>query len=125
LVSSAGLLAMAFILKDPVFGGLAVLSLLLLPRQWLAFRFRRMLGRQLIDRGNWLGVVRTALVVMTAPEFSSWRSPARQVLARTAADQFVTPVATKTDWFVGMPGYIAGIVILMAASVIWVRVKSS
>jgi Zn-dependent protease len=124
LASSGGLLAVAFILKDPVFSGLAVLSLLLLPKQWLAFRFRRTLGRQLMDRGNWLGVVKTALVVMTEPQFASWRSPARQVLARAAADQFITPVATKMDWFVGMLGYIAGIAILMAASVVWVRLKS-
>jgi hypothetical protein len=122
--SSAGLLAVAFILKDPVFSGLAVISLLLLPRQWLAFRFRRILARHLTDRANWLGVVKTALVVMTEPQFSSWRSPARQVLALTTADQFVAPVATKTDWLVGVTAYIAGIVILMAASVVWVRVKS-
>lgn len=76
------------------------------------------------DRKDWRGVVKTALVVMTEPQFVLWRSPARQVLARATVDQFVAPVATKTDWLVGVLGYMAAIVILMAASVMWVGVKS-
>ena len=124
LSSALGLLAVAILLKDPVFGGLALLSLLLLRTQWMAFRFRRRLARQVTDRKDWLGVVKTALVVMTEPQFVSWRSPTRQVLARATADQFVAPVATKTDWLVGVLGYMAAIVILMAASVMWVGVKS-
>jgi hypothetical protein len=124
LASSVGLLALAIALKDPVFSGLAFLSLLLLPRQWLAFRFRRLLGQRLVDRRDWLGVVKIALEVMTEPQFAAWRSPARQVSARAAADQFVTPLATKTDWFVGVLGYVAGMAIFLAATVMWVRVKS-
>jgi hypothetical protein len=124
LASSVGLLALAIALKDPVFSGLALLSLLFLPRQWLAFRFRRLLGQRLVDRMDWLEVVKIALVVMTEPQFAAWRGPARQVSARAAADQFVTPLATKTDWFVGVLGYVAGIAIFLAATVMWVRVKS-
>jgi Zn-dependent protease len=123
VASSVGLVAIAFALKDPVFAGLAVLSVLLLPRYWLLFRFRRALGQRLTNRQDWLEVVRTALVVMTEPAFSKWRSPSRQVLARATADQFVMPLARPSDWLVGVLGYFGGIMVLLLASVVWVQVR--
>jgi len=121
--SSIGLGLMAFFLKDPVFTGFAVLSFLFLPQQWRLFRFRRELGKKLTNDRDWLAVARDALIVMTEPRFSAWRSPTRQVFARAAADQFIATRATGTDWLVGAIGYFGSIVVLVAAGV-WVRMNA-
>ncbi len=123
--SVAGLIAVAWVLKDPVFAGLAALSAFLIPRQLLAYRFRRELGRQVAKGDDWLAVARKALAVMTAPQFGQWRSPMRQGTARAAADQFTAPVATPWDWVIGMAMYLAGIVVLLIAAVLWHRVRSA
>ena len=46
-------------------------------------------------------------------------------MARAAADQFTAAVATKTDWALGLAMYIAGVVAVLIASVVWVSVRST
>ena len=122
-VSGVGLIALATYLRDPVVGALAVLSILFLPQQSLIYRFRLALSRQNLDRQDWLGVARSALVVMTQPQFRQWRSASRQMMARAAAEQFGAPVATVADWVVGIVGYVVSIGIVLVAAMLWARVR--
>ncbi len=121
--SVLGLVAVALYLRDPVFGAFALLSVLIMPRQWFAYKFRASVARKINDSTNWLGVVRAALGVMTESPYAKWRSPARQELARAAADQFTAPTATKEDWVFGMVTYLASLAIVGVAALVWMRVK--
>jgi Zn-dependent protease len=123
--STAGLAGLAWALEDPVLAGLALVFAFMIPRQLQAFRFRRALAERIADRSDWDQVARAALLVMATDSFATWRSPARQMYARTAADQFIAPLATAKDWAIGIVGYVLSIVIGAVALVQWALLRGT
>ncbi len=122
--SVMGLIALALYWRDPVFGAFALLSVLIIPRQWLVYKFRASLARKITDRYDRLDVLKAALVVMTEASYAKWRSPARQTLAIATADQFSASIATKADWIFGIAVYLVGAAILGVVVLVWLRVKA-
>lgn len=119
VISIAGLIALALVLKDPVVTVLAIAWALLFRRQLLAYRLRRAVAQGLRDRSDFSAVVRSALEAMSAPRYATWRSPTRQLTAHGLAKLFAEPVATSADRAWGVAAYAAAWVPVLIGLLLW------
>ena len=117
--SVLGLLALAAALKDPLLAALGLVWAALLPRQVLGYRLRGAIAAAVQDRGDFRGVVRTALEVMTTPRYTKWRAATRQVTARAMGRLFAESIATPGDRRWGALAYVSAWIPLAVAFMLW------
>jgi len=82
---------------------------------------RRAIAAAVEDRGDFRGVARSALEVMTAPRYAKLRAATRQVIARSIARLFSESLATPADRRWGAVVYAAAWIPVAAAIMLWMK----
>jgi Zn-dependent protease len=119
--SAAGLLVLAGFWNDPVIAALGLIWAAMLPRQLRVYRLRRAVAARVRDRGDFRGVARTALEVMTTPPYARWPAATRQATARAIGRLFAESPATPADRRWGAIAYASTWIPLIAALLLWRR----
>ena len=119
--STAGLLAVATYLSDPVIATIGLFWAVLFPRQLLGQRLRRSVAAAVQDRADFRGVVRVALDTMSTPRYVAWPAGTRQVTARSLARLFSESLATPADRRWGAIAYAAAWIPAAVALLLWTR----
>ena len=120
-LSVVGLLVLAALLHDSIVALVGVFWIVTLPQSWASYRLRRAIAAAVEDRGDFRGVARSALEVMTAPRYAKLRAATRQVIARSIARLFSESLATPADRRWGAVVYAAAWIPVAAAIMLWMK----
>jgi Zn-dependent protease len=121
VASAIGLFVVADVLNDAVFVALGLLWAAMLPRQFRGYRLHRSVAAAVRDRGDFRGVVRVALDVMTTRPYAGWHAVTRQITARAIARSCADSIATPGDRRWGALAYASAWIPVIAALLLWVR----
>jgi Zn-dependent protease len=120
-LSVVGLLVLAALLHDSIVALVGAFWIVILPQSWASYRLRRAIAAAVEDRGDFRGVARSALEVMTAPRYAKLRAATRQVTARSIARLFSESLATPADRRWGAVVYAAAWIPVAAAIMLWMK----
>ncbi len=114
-----GVIALAFVFRDPAFTIIAVGVALLAPRQLRLWQVRRRIAARITDRRDRDALIRAATTALLAPPWLRSSSALRQQTARALVEGFAEPVATGRAQLLGVIAYLACIAFTVAVLVVW------
>ncbi len=118
-LSTAGLLVLAAVLRDPIIAAIGVFWAAMLPKSLASYRLRSAVAAAVKDRADFRGVARTALEVMMTPPYTKYGAVTRQATARAIARLFSESLATPADRRWGAIVYAAAWLPVVVALMLW------
>jgi len=98
IASALGLVALAVVVRDPLFALLGFLWIVLFPRQWQAWQLRRLVAARVTHRADFCEVARATLEIATShPRYAALQAGIRQVTARALGRAFSEAAVTPAD----------------------------